>query len=62
MLSIQLGDCVSGRVFFKRNDPIEEGIIKAPLGIPSATKYIRNGQLLIEQDGKIYDVTGAEVR
>ena len=62
MLSIQLGDCVSGSVFFKRNDPIEEGIIKVPLAIPSASKYIRNGRLLIEREGKIYDATGAEVR
>lgn len=54
------GGLVIGRVDFE-TDPQDIRHITIPSSV-NASKYIRNGRLLIELNGKIYDATGAEVR
>lgn len=59
---IQLGECIGGRVFYKRNNPPQTSIDNVPISSSSATKILRNGQLYIERDGKMYTIQGIEVK
>jgi hypothetical protein len=54
---------------FYNYEAIPEGEIDPPTGIDEIntnpvrdTKILRNGQLLIRRDGKIYTITGQEVK
>ena len=58
---VQLGECIGGRVFFKRKDPQQTALDDIPAP-SSATKILRNGQLYIERDGKMYTIQGIEVK
>jgi len=47
--------------FFKRKDPRQTALDDIPAP-SSATKILRDGQLYIERDGKMYTIQGIEVK
>lgn len=57
---IKLGECIGGRVFYKRNDPPQTPINHIPAS-SSTTKVLRDGQLYILRDGRTYNAQGLRV-
>lgn len=56
-LYVQLGECVAADMFFKRHDPIQEGIeiINAK---NNALKFFKEGQLFIEHNNHMFNAQG----
>lgn len=61
MLRLQIGECYTGKIFHQRNKKTED---LTPLHPDNSlpAKFIHDGQLLIEKNGKFYNATGAEVK
>ena len=54
-------DIIRLTFYVKSQAPSALGVT-VQIGLAEATKFFRDGQLLIEKNGKIYNVMGAEVK
>ena len=62
LFKIKLGDCEWGKIFFRRKDSDIQGVENTSILKPSATKLLRDGQLLIQNDDKLYNAQGVRLQ
>lgn len=60
ILKILIGDCMMGRLFYTRGAPTSIVNPNSAEDIP-ATKICRDGQVLIERNGRTYTITGQQL-
>ena len=62
LLHAQISDCSYTKMFIKRGKGDAQDLMNTPPASPSATKILRDGQMFILLDNKIYNALGTRLQ